>query len=294
MSFRCPRLCPGVPSEGTSDMKIEKREAKSVITKSALPGIDYVCNPYIGCQHGCIYCYAEFMKRFTDHGGDIWGRFLDVKQFPWEKIKPARYDGKSVLLSSVTDPYTQAEKKYGNTRKVLENLVGTQAHVTILTKSQFFTRDIDLYKQFDAINVGVSLNTLDTNIARILEPKAAPPKERLQALKEVSENGIPTWIFVSPIFPEITDWQSIIDAARDITADVHFENLNFRGHNIPRIVRFIKENNPELESLYLDIRKTGGFDYWENVQTEIAVYSRNKGIEAKIDFHHGGFSNPGK
>ena len=288
-----PPALSGAPSEGTSDMKIEMREAKSIISKSALPGIDYVCNPYIGCQHGCIYCYAEFMKRFTNHGGDIWGKFLDVKQFSWENIKPARYDGKSVLLSSVTDPYTPAEKTFENTRKILQNLVGTKAHITILTKSQFFTRDIDLYKQFDAINVGVSLSTLDTNIARILEPRAAPPKKRLQALKEVSEYGIPTWIFVSPIFPEITDWQSIIDVAKDITADVHFENLNFLGHNIPRIMHFIQEYYPELDSLYLDIRKTDGFDYWENVQTEMAAYGRDQGIEVKIDFHHGGFSNPG-
>ncbi len=69
-------------------MKIEFREAKSVITKSNIPGIDYVINPYTGCQHGCIYCYAEFMKRFTNHKGDIWGDFLDIKSYPWEKINP--------------------------------------------------------------------------------------------------------------------------------------------------------------------------------------------------------------
>ena len=112
-------------------MKINFREAKSIITKSNIPSIDYVINPYTGCQHGCIYCYAEFMIRFTDHKGDKWGQFLDIKTFDLTKIKPERYDGKKVLLSSVTDPYLPLEKKYQNTRKILEKLW------ELLLRSQF-------------------------------------------------------------------------------------------------------------------------------------------------------------
>ena len=100
-------------------MKIDFREAKSIITKSNIPSIDYVINSYTGCQHGCIYCYAEFMIRFTGHKGDKWGQFLDIKTFDLNKIKPQKYNGKIILLSSVTDPYLPLEKKYQNTLKIL-------------------------------------------------------------------------------------------------------------------------------------------------------------------------------
>ncbi|MFX1269402.1 MAG: hypothetical protein ACFFAK_15690 [Promethearchaeota archaeon] len=99
-------------------MKIQYKEAKNVITKSNIPSIDFVINPYIGCQHGCIYCYAEFMKRFTNHKGDRWGQFLDVKTYDYDKIKPQRYNEKRILLSSVTDPYIPLELKYQNTKKI--------------------------------------------------------------------------------------------------------------------------------------------------------------------------------
>ena len=104
-------------------MKIEIREAKIIVTKSNIPNIDFVINPFIGCEHRCKYCYASFMMRFTQHSGDTWGDFLDIKQFDFTKLKPHKYDGKKMLLSSVTDPYTPSEKKYENTRKILENLI---------------------------------------------------------------------------------------------------------------------------------------------------------------------------
>ena len=128
-------------------MKIEYREAKSIITKSAIPDLDYVINPYVGCQHKCIYCYACFMMRFTNHKGDTWGDFLDIKDYDFTKIKPNKYDGKNILLSSVTDPYTPSEKKYKSTRKILKQLIGTKAKISVLTKSRLVTRDIDLFKQ---------------------------------------------------------------------------------------------------------------------------------------------------
>ena len=159
-------------------MKVEIREAKSIITKSNIPSIDFVINPYTGCQHGCIYCYAEFMIRFTGHKGEKWGQFLDIKKFDFSKIKPSKYDDKRILLSSVTDPYLPLEKKYENTKIILEALVGTEAEIQILTKSKLVTRDIDLFKKFENIEVGISINTIDDDFARIIEPAASNPSER--------------------------------------------------------------------------------------------------------------------
>ncbi|MFX0082881.1 MAG: radical SAM protein [Candidatus Hodarchaeota archaeon] len=269
-------------------MKINFRETKSIITKSNIPSIDYVINPYTGCQHGCIYCYAEFMIRFTGHKGDKWGQFIDIKTFDLTKIKPDRYDGKKILLSSVTDPYLPLEKKYQNTRKILEKLVGTGAEISILTKSKLVTRDIDLFKKFENIKVGISISTLNEKFAKIIERAASNPLERLEAVRKISEADILTYVFVSPFFPEITDFKAIIEQSVDYSNNYNFENLNFRPHNIPRIMRIIKEHYPNLIKKYKDIQKDRG--YWDVVEGLIRDYCEKRKLNYEIEFHHGGFS----
>ncbi|UYP48245.1 hypothetical protein NEF87_004530 [Candidatus Lokiarchaeum ossiferum] len=273
-------------------MKIEFREAKSIITKSNIPSIDYVINPYTGCQHGCIYCYAEFMKRFTNHKGDTWGEFLDVKIYPWEKIKPNKYDGKELLLSSVTDPYLPLEKQHENTRKILTHLKDTNGKISILTKSQLVLRDLDLFKKFKNIEVGVSLNTLDSKFARKIEPFASRPIDRLKALEQIHQAGIKTYVFISPIFPKITNFQEIMEYSANYADSFMFENLNYRPHNVGRIYDIIQETRPELLDFYKTLRKDQS--YWELLKTEIEVYCKRHQIQSKIEFHHGGFTKDKK
>lgn len=117
-------------------MKISTLKAKSILVKSNLPASDYVANPYGGCTHQCRYCYACFMKRFTGHDED-WGTFLDVKEYESDKL-PKFLTGKTILLSSVTDPYNPFEAKYHKSREVLERLRGTDAHIEILSKSDLW------------------------------------------------------------------------------------------------------------------------------------------------------------
>ncbi|MFX1377359.1 MAG: radical SAM protein [Promethearchaeota archaeon] len=269
-------------------MKINFRDAKSIITKSNIPSIDYVINPYTGCQHGCIYCYAEFMIRFTDHKGDKWGQFLDIKMFDLTKIKPERYNGKKILLSSVTDPYLPLEKKYQNTRKILEKLSNTNAKISILTKSKLVCRDIDLFKKFKNIEVGISISTLNEDFARVMERSASKPLERLDAIKTISEAAIPTYVFISPYFPEITDFKAIIERSENFTDRFSFENLNFRPHNIPRIMRIIKDHYPQLFTKYKEIQKDRS--YWDIIEGLIGNYCQQKNLNYDIVFHHGGFS----
>ncbi|MBD3193890.1 MAG: radical SAM protein [Candidatus Lokiarchaeota archaeon] len=269
-------------------MKVEIREAKSIITKSKIPTIDFVINPYTGCQHGCIYCYAEFMIRFTGHKGEKWGDFLDIKKYDFNKIKPSKYDGKKILLSSVTDPYLPLEKKYENTKKILRALIGTTAEIQILTKSKLVTRDIDLFKKFENIKVGISLNTLDDVFSRVIEPAASKPSDRLMALKKIAEEGIDTYVFISPFFPEITDFEQIIEKAVNFTTNFSFENLNFRTHNIHRINKIITKYKKDLLSKYKKIQKESS--YWDFIEMKIKKYCEQKELNYHIEFHHGGFS----
>ncbi len=116
-------------------MNINEVQIKSIITKSNLPGVDFVINPYIGCQHSCIYCYADFMKRFTGHINENWGDFVDVKVNAVETIKKPKLENKNILMSSVTDPYQPVEVKYKITQQILEKLLPFQPNLEILTKS---------------------------------------------------------------------------------------------------------------------------------------------------------------
>ena len=191
-------------------------------------------------------------------------------------------------MSSVTDPYLPLEKKYQNTRKILEKLIGTSAEITILTKSNLVTRDIDLFKKFENIVIGTSICTLNQDFARIIERAASKPSERLEAIKKISEAGLNTWIFISPYFPEITDFKRIIEESKNYVTSYSFENLNFRPHNIPRINRIIKEQYPNLLSKYKEIQKDN--TYWEILGEEIKSYCEEKELNYDIEFHHGGFS----
>ena len=140
-------------------MIIKEINTKSVITKTDLPVCDYAVNPYVGCTHGCKYCYASFMKRFTNHP-EPWGEFLDVKYWP-EIRKPEKYAGKELFFGTVTDPYNPQEEQYRRTRSLLEQLQGSGVKITLQTKSDLVLRDIDLLKTFSDIRVGFSINTLD-------------------------------------------------------------------------------------------------------------------------------------
>lgn len=129
------------------------------ITKSNLPASDYVINPYVGCTHACKYCYASFMKRFTNHPEE-WGTFIDVKTCD-KSLNLNKIKNKEVFMSSVTDPYNPSEAKYKITRRILESLINSKCNLTISTKSSLILRDLDLLKQIKNLTVCLSINTVD-------------------------------------------------------------------------------------------------------------------------------------
>ena len=149
---------------------IREVETKNIMTKSSLPVGGYSVNPYVGCTHACKYCYASFMKRFTGHKEE-WGTFLDVKH--WPEIKnPKKYAGQRVVIGSVTDGYNPQEEQFGNTRKLLEQLIGSDADILICTKSDLVVRDIDLLKKLGRVTVSWSINTLDENFKNDMDSRS--------------------------------------------------------------------------------------------------------------------------
>jgi DNA repair photolyase len=270
-------------------MIVKEISVKGVVTKSKLPGVDYVINPYIGCQHGCIYCYAEFMKRFTNHH-EKWGEFIDVKANALDVLgNIEKYRGKRILFSSVTDPYHPVESKYKLTRKILEALIPVQPIVEILTKGRMFVRDIDLLKQYNDATVGISIVTVDEKISREIEPIAATPKLRLDALKRCKESGLKTCVFFSPIFPYITDIEEIVAISKDYVDYFMFENLNVRPTNLGKIYAFLNNRYPELVPQYKAMYEKKDNAYWDDLEEDINNIASKYDTEALIYFHHGGF-----
>lgn len=257
-------------------MIIKEIETKSVLTKSNLPVSDYSVNPYVGCPHACRYCYASFMKRFTNHP-EPWGEFLDVKL--WPEIKnPNRYCGKELFFGSVTDPYNPQEETYRRTRALLEQLQGSGVKLSIQTKSDLVLRDMDLIKTFENARVGFSINTLDEAFKDDMD-KAVSIERRLSAMKILHDAGIRTTCFISPIFPGITDVKAIIERVKTQCNLVWLENLNLRGSYKAIILDYIKEKQPQLMPLYDEIYQQGSRAYWELLDSEIRSYAENSGLE---------------
>ena len=270
---------------------IKETVSKNIITKSKLPATDYVINNYVGCNHGCIYCYAEFMKRFTNHT-EKWGEFLDVKKFNEEKfvkyLKKINSD-KKILMSSVTDPYNLYEIKYKSTRNILKLFIqanNEHIHLEILTKSLLIFRDIDLLKKIKNITVGISLNTLNDNLRRQIEPCAGSIKSRIEILKKLKGENIPVYLFISPIFPMLTQLEEIIATCKDTVDFIYFENLNLRGRYKKIILDFISKNFPEYNHLYQDIYTKNKKEYWYLLMEDINRLCKVYDIKYKTFFFH--------
>jgi len=247
-------------------MEIKEIEVKTVMTKSNLPVCDFSVNPYVGCTHACKYCYASFMKRFTNHP-EPWGSFVDVKI--WPEIKNARkYAGKEAFLGSVTDCYQPCEAKYKRTRALLEQLQGSGISVSISTKSDLVLRDMDLIKTFPNARVSWSINTLDEDFRKEMD-RGVSIERRLEAMRQFYEAGVQTTCFISPIFPGITDVEAIIRRTKDMCNLVWLENLNLRGDYKGCILEWVHQHHPELDGLYHGIYIKNDRTYWSELDSDM-------------------------
>jgi len=251
-------------------MKIKEILAKTVLTKTAISGFDYCINPYVGCGHGCRYCYASFMKRFTGHL-EPWGEFIDVKLNASSLLRKQLKRAKQgvVALSTVTDPYQPIEKKYQLTRKCLEALLEAQFSVNLLTRSPLCLRDIDLLKQFENIEVGLSITTHDEGIRKIFEPCSPTIHARVKALETLRQEKIHTYAFVGPMLP--LDPKPLVGMLDGLIDEVLIDRMNY-PNKVKAIYRKAK-----LEK-YLEE------DYFHVVGTELKEGFEKKGVAVTMCF----------
>jgi DNA repair photolyase len=207
-------------------VKIREIFSKTILTKTAIAGLDYCINPYVGCGHGCRYCYASFMKRFTGHK-EPWGEFIDVKVNAPSLLKKQLKSASpgTVTLSTVTDPYQPIEKTYQLTRKCLNILLENQLSVNILTRSPLCLRDIDLFKQFKKIEVGLSITTHDEDIKKIFEPHSPSIGTRVKALEALRREKVGTYAFIGPMLP--LDSKKLVKMLDGLIDGVLIDRMNY-------------------------------------------------------------------
>jgi len=209
--------------------------AKTILSKSKV--FDYTINPYIGCEHGCTYCYARFMKRFTDHREE-WGRFVDVKVNAASLLRreiKKKQPGK-VWISGVCDPYQPLEKKYELTQRCLEILLKHGWPVTIQTKSPLVLRDVESLRKFDEIEVGLTITTADEDIRKIFEPNSPPVKQRIEALEKLHYVGVKTFAMIAPLLPKteglVTQLSGKVDYVLIDKMNYHHADRVYKRHKL--------------------------------------------------------------
>ena len=212
------------------DTQVIEQQARTALTHNDSPDIpfDRSVNPYQGCEHGCIYCYARPSHAYHGFspGLDFETRIIartNIAQVLRAELAKPGYLPAPVALGANTDPWQPVERRLGLTRQVLEVLAEARHPVTLVTKSSLVERDLDLLADMarqGLVHAAVSLTTLDAELARRLEPRAASPARRLETLRRLSTAGIPCAVLAAPMIPMLTDTdlEKVLEAARDAGA----------------------------------------------------------------------------
>lgn len=212
------------------DTQVIEQVARTVLTRNDSPDIpfDRSVNPYQGCEHGCVYCYARPSHAYhglsagLDFETKIIARLNIAERLREELARPG-YQPAPVALGANTDPWQPVERRLGITRQVLEVLAETRHPLTLVTKSSLVERDLDLLADMardGLVHAAVSVCTLDAELARRLEPRAASPARRLKTLARLAAAGIPCAVLTAPVIPGLTDpdLERVMEAARDAGA----------------------------------------------------------------------------
>jgi DNA repair photolyase len=226
--------------------EIRPEPARRIITRNDSPDIavEQSVNPYRGCEHGCVYCYARPSHAYMDlsPGLDFETRLFykaDAARLLREELAQPGYVCRTITLGANTDPYQPAEKKYQVTRSVLEVLAQTRHPVSIVTKGALILRDLEILRSLAAdqlVQIFVSVTSLDSELKRTLEPRTASPQARLRVITELRAAGIPTGVLVAPIIPGVNDME-----LERILAAVATAGAQHAGYVLLRLPHEIKD-----------------------------------------------------
>jgi DNA repair photolyase len=280
---------------GTAAPSVIEKRCKTALSKSGL-SYDYTVNPYTGCLHGCVYCYANFMRRFSGHLQDPWGSFVDVKVNLLDvlaKELPKRAGG-SIWLSSVCDPYQSVEAKYKLTRGAVELISKyPKFSISILTKNALVLRDIDLLTQIrDRVDVGFTITTFNHQAQQIFEPRSSPVEDRIEAVRQLNEARLETWVFIAPMLPYVTETdleKGLHQLAEAGVKKLMTDRYNARGLIINQTLRAYESWNSPFGAQHIRQLLWNGDEYYRVLDEKISsLWSKipNASYERDLDWFH--------
>ena len=244
-------------------VEVLETDAKSVLNRVAGMPFQWSINPYRGCYHGCVFCYARRTHSFLDDDGVAqWASRIYVKvnapAVLRAELAKRSWTHEKVALGTVTDPYQPLEGRYRLTRGILEALRDYDTPAAIITRSPLVIRDVDVLQQLArvaGVSVAISVATTDPALAREIEPTVAPPQKRLLAVSKLARAGIRVNVALAPILPHITDnpenIESVVRAAREAGAGAIWHNT-LHLHEVTReaFFEYLRANRPELIARY--------------------------------------------
>src|SRR5438045_3096331 len=250
--------------EAKSQVDYFEIQARSILnrTKPNMP-FRWTINPYRGCEFGCKYCYARYTHEFMgmedsrDFEEKIYAKAAPADLLRQELKKIPKRD--AIAIGTATDPYQPAERRYGRTRAILEVFAGERGRrLSITTKSDLVTRDIDLHTEIargNVLDINITITTLDTELARMLEPRAPRPDLRLAAVRKLSEAGICAGVFPNPVMLLITDREESLDALAHAAAEAGAKYFGGGPLFLMPVAQkvffpFLDEHFPELAARY--------------------------------------------
>jgi len=282
------RLAAKSPPAETRRQSAEKPEYFLLPVKSILNRCDsdrvpfeWTVNPYRGCEFACKYCYARYTHEYMEIDGGEFERKIFVKQdaaallardvsqkYSYESKASGYTQAEHIAIGTATDPYQPAEREYGVTRACLEELAKREGlSISIITKSNQVVRDIDILKVIaskSALSINITVTTLKPRLARLLEPRAPRPDQRLHAVKELREAGLHVGVSASPLLPGITDGEGelerVAEASRAAGAEWFFSGVLFlMPASAKQFLPFVREKFPRLAKQYDNWYRHNGY-----------------------------------
>lgn len=251
---------------------------KTALSPSHLSSYDYALNPYRGCAHACVYCYAPYVLRERRE----WGSFVDVKiNMPLVLARELRKKKRGVIgISTVTDAYQPIERKHEITRRCLEQLLKHDFPICIQTKSSLVLRDLDLIEKFSQKEVGFTITALSDEDRKKYEPYSSPTEDRLAALAELADSGIKTWAFLGPIMPSITEknlGNFIKELAGVKVGYVLIDKLRMKPGLGEKMRNFYSEHYPEVQQSINE-------GYFQEIKNKIIALCEKHGLRCESQF----------
>jgi DNA repair photolyase len=269
-------------------LRLREVTVRSILSRSRLA--DYCLNPYAGCEHACVYCYARFATRFS-HPNDEWGSFVDIRTNAPRLIEEeaARKRPGKVVISSVSDGWQPQEQKYRLTRQCLQVLLDHNYAVFIQTKSALVQRDFDLIEGHPNVEFGMTITTVEPKVADLFEPRASAPDVRIGVLSKAGGIGIRTFIFLGPLLPYISDrgkgLMDLLDVVAEINPDYFLvDRLNPRYGVWRTVSATLSKYDPELIPEYRKIlydRPARGW-YTFKLRQRIRDQAKQRGLVSKM------------